>query len=169
MNGFDALSCFDLGSYATAKKFHRVRLCSLDEPFGGVETLISQPKTMNHASRPVETRKRLGITPEAWSASVGIEDMEDLIGDLEDALEGPVAALNDEEDAVGNDSYLFPRGKSALSGSVIQRKNGRARSLRARPDLPPDPPTPSVSRDHSEPATEESSSPSCGDRDSSGA
>jgi len=89
MNGFGALISFDLGSYATAKKFlDRVRLCSLGESLGGVETLISHPESMTHASVPVETRKRLGITPGLVRISVGIEDIEDLIGDLENAFEG---------------------------------------------------------------------------------
>ena len=89
MNGFGALISFDLGSYANAKKFlDRVRLCSLGESLGGVETLISHPETMTHASVPVETRKRLGITPGLVRISVGIEDIEDLIGDLENAFEG---------------------------------------------------------------------------------
>jgi cystathionine gamma-lyase/cystathionine beta-lyase/cystathionine gamma-lyase/homocysteine desulfhydrase len=89
MNGFGALISFDLGSYATAKKFlDRVHLCSLGESLGGVETLISHPETMTHASVPIETRKRLGITPGLVRISVGIEDIEDLIGDLENAFEG---------------------------------------------------------------------------------
>lgn len=89
MSGFGALISFDLGSYANAKKFlDRVRLCSLGESLGGVETLISHPETMTHASVPVETRKRLGITPGLVRISVGIEDIEDLIGDLENAFEG---------------------------------------------------------------------------------
>jgi cystathionine beta-lyase/cystathionine gamma-synthase len=89
MNGFGALISFDLGSYANAKKFlDRVRLCSLGESLGGVETLISHPESMTHASVPVETRTRLGITPGLVRISVGIEDIEDLIGDLENAFEG---------------------------------------------------------------------------------
>ncbi|HEV8435325.1 MAG TPA: cystathionine gamma-synthase [Thermoanaerobaculia bacterium] len=89
MNGFGALISFELGSYGNAKKFlDRVRLCSLGESLGGVETLISHPETMTHASVPVETRKRLGITPGLVRISVGIEDIEDLIGDLENAFEG---------------------------------------------------------------------------------
>jgi cystathionine gamma-lyase/cystathionine beta-lyase/cystathionine gamma-lyase/homocysteine desulfhydrase len=89
MNGFGALISFDLGSYANAKKFlDRVRLCSLGESLGGVETLISHPETMTHASVPVEDRKRLGITPGLVRVSVGIEDIEDLIADVENAFEG---------------------------------------------------------------------------------
>jgi cystathionine beta-lyase/cystathionine gamma-synthase len=89
MNGFGALISFDLGSYADAKKFlDRVRLCSLGESLGGVETLISHPESMTHASVPAETRHRLGITRGLVRISVGIEDIEDLIGDLENAFEG---------------------------------------------------------------------------------
>lgn len=89
MNGFGALIAFELGSYDNAKKFlDRVRLCSLGESLGGVETLISHPVSMTHASVPVETRDRLGITAGLVRISVGIEDIEDLIADLENAFDG---------------------------------------------------------------------------------
>jgi len=89
MNGFGAVIAFDLGSYDNAKKFlDRVKLCSLGESLGGVETLISHPESMTHASVPIETRTRLGITPGLVRISVGIEDIEDLIADLENAFDG---------------------------------------------------------------------------------
>jgi len=89
MNGFGAMISFELGSYDRAKKFlDRVRLCSLGESLGGVETLISHPESMTHGSVPVETRHRLGITPGLVRISVGIEDIEDLMEDLEYAFEG---------------------------------------------------------------------------------
>jgi cystathionine beta-lyase/cystathionine gamma-synthase len=87
MRGFGAMISFELGSLANAKKFlDRVRLCSLGESLGGVETLISHPETMTHASVPVETRTRLGITPGLVRISVGIEDVEDLIADVDQAF-----------------------------------------------------------------------------------
>jgi cystathionine beta-lyase/cystathionine gamma-synthase len=64
----------------------KVRLCSLGESLGGVETLISHPATMTHASIPEEERKRLGVTAGLVRISVGIEDVEDLIADLSQAL-----------------------------------------------------------------------------------
>jgi cystathionine gamma-lyase/cystathionine beta-lyase/cystathionine gamma-lyase/homocysteine desulfhydrase len=89
MNGFGAMIAFELGSKDNAAKFlNRVRLCSLAESLGGVETLISHPETMTHASVPIEQRQRLGITPGLVRISVGIEDVEDLIADLENAFEG---------------------------------------------------------------------------------
>ena len=89
MNGFGSMISFELGSFANAKKFlDRVRLCSLAESLGGVETLISHPETMTHASVPIETRTRLGITPGLVRISVGIEDIEDLIADLDHAFDG---------------------------------------------------------------------------------
>ena len=89
MNGFGSMISFELGSFENAKKFlDRVRLCSLAESLGGVETLISHPKSMTHASVPDETRKRLGITPGLVRISVGIEDVEDLIADLDNAFAG---------------------------------------------------------------------------------
>jgi cystathionine beta-lyase/cystathionine gamma-synthase len=87
MRGFGAMISFELGSYDNAKKFlDRVRLCSLGESLGGVETLISHPESMTHASVPLETRTRLGITPGLVRISVGIEDVEDLIADLDNAF-----------------------------------------------------------------------------------
>jgi cystathionine beta-lyase/cystathionine gamma-synthase len=89
MSGFGAVIAFELGSYENAKKFlDRVKLCSLGESLGGVETLISHPESMTHASVPGATRKRLGITPGLVRISVGIEDVEDLMADLENAFDG---------------------------------------------------------------------------------
>ena len=89
MNGFGSMISFELGSYDNAKKFlDRVKLCSLAESLGGVETLISHPTSMTHGSVPEEMRKRLGITPGLVRISVGIEDIEDLVADLENAFEG---------------------------------------------------------------------------------
>lgn len=87
MSGFGALISFELGSYENAKKLlDAVRICSLGESLGGVETLICHPATMTHASVPEEDRKRLGITPGLVRVSVGIEDEEDLRDDLDRAL-----------------------------------------------------------------------------------
>src|SRR6202162_5126135 len=88
MTGFGALISFELGSYEEAAAFlAKVRLCSLAESRGGAETLISPPATMTHASIPEEERNRLGVTPGLVRISVGIEDVEDLVDDLERALE----------------------------------------------------------------------------------
>ena len=65
----------------------RVRLCSLGESLGGVETLISHPATMTHGSIPEKEREKLGITMGLVRLSVGIEDVEDLVADLSQALE----------------------------------------------------------------------------------
>ncbi|HXN21851.1 MAG TPA: PLP-dependent aspartate aminotransferase family protein [Candidatus Dormibacteraeota bacterium] len=78
---------FDLGSADAARRLlNAVKLCSLAESLGGVETLISLPALMTHASIPVEVRERVGITPGLVRISVGIEDVEDLIADLDQAL-----------------------------------------------------------------------------------
>jgi cystathionine gamma-lyase/cystathionine beta-lyase/cystathionine gamma-lyase/homocysteine desulfhydrase len=87
MSGFGGMIAFDLGSLARAKRFlSRVRLCALGESLGGVETLISHPATMTHASVPADQRRRLGITDGLVRISVGIEDVKDLIADLEQAF-----------------------------------------------------------------------------------
>jgi len=89
MNGFGSMISFELGSFENAKKFlDRVRLCSLAESLGGVETLISHPVSMTHGSVPEAMRTRLGITPGLVRISVGIEDVEDLIADLDNAFDG---------------------------------------------------------------------------------
>ncbi|MFY9532299.1 MAG: PLP-dependent aspartate aminotransferase family protein [Candidatus Acidiferrales bacterium] len=85
--GFGAMLSFDLGSLAAARKLlDHVRLCSLAESLGGVETLISHPALMTHASVPADVRQQIGITDGLVRISVGIEDVEDLIADLEQAL-----------------------------------------------------------------------------------
>ncbi len=87
MSGFGGMISFELGSYEKAKAFlDRVRLCSLGESLGGVETLISHPVSMTHGSVPQETRERLGITPGLVRISVGIEDVDDLKADLAGAF-----------------------------------------------------------------------------------
>ncbi len=87
MQGFGGMISFDLGNFPTAKKFLRnVRLCALAESLGGVETLISHPATMTHASVPPEQRKRIGITDGLVRISVGIEDVQDIIQDLQQAF-----------------------------------------------------------------------------------
>lgn len=78
---------FDLGSLDSARRFlNQVKLCSLAESLGGVETLISLPAQMTHASMPPEVRERIGITEGLVRLSVGIEDLEDIIADLDQAL-----------------------------------------------------------------------------------
>jgi cystathionine beta-lyase/cystathionine gamma-synthase len=87
MTGFGGMIAFDLGGLDRARRFlEAVKLCLLGESLGGVETLISHPATMTHASVPAEERARLGITGGLVRISVGIEDVEDLIADLERAF-----------------------------------------------------------------------------------
>ena len=85
--GFGGMVSFETGSLDNAKKvLEGVKLCTLGESLGGVESLISHPATMTHASVPAETRDRLGITDGLVRISVGIEDVEDIIEDLDQAL-----------------------------------------------------------------------------------
>jgi len=88
MSGFGALISFETGSLANANKMLRkVRVCSLGESLGGVETLISHPATMTHAAVGEEGRRKIGITDGLVRISVGIEDVEDILADLDQALE----------------------------------------------------------------------------------
>ncbi len=86
-SGFGGMVSFETGSYENAKKvLEGVNLCTLGESLGGVETLISHPASMTHASVPEEKRTQLGITDGLVRISVGIEDVEDIIQDLDQAL-----------------------------------------------------------------------------------
>ena len=85
--GFGGMVAFETGSLDNARKvLEGVKLCTLGESLGGVETLISHPATMTHASVPAEKRESLGITEGLVRISVGIEDIEDIIEDLDQAL-----------------------------------------------------------------------------------
>jgi cystathionine beta-lyase/cystathionine gamma-synthase len=85
--GFGGMVAFDVGSLEAARTvLESVKLCTLAESLGGVETLISHPATMTHASVLAETRARLGITEGLVRISVGIEDTDDIIADLDQAL-----------------------------------------------------------------------------------
>jgi cystathionine gamma-lyase/cystathionine beta-lyase/cystathionine gamma-lyase/homocysteine desulfhydrase len=85
--GFGGMVAFETGSLDNAKKvLESVKLCILGESLGGVESLISHPATMTHASVPEEKREQLGITDGLVRVSVGIEDVEDIIADLDQAL-----------------------------------------------------------------------------------
>ena len=87
MSGFGAMIAFETGSLENANKMLRkVRVCSLAESLGGVETLISHPATMTHAAIGEEGRRRIGITDGMVRISVGIEDVEDIVADLDQAL-----------------------------------------------------------------------------------
>jgi cystathionine gamma-lyase/cystathionine beta-lyase/cystathionine gamma-lyase/homocysteine desulfhydrase len=87
MCGFGGLISIELGSLERARiLLEGVRLMSLAESLGGVETLISHPATMTHASVPPERRRAIGVTDDLVRISVGIEDVEDLREDLAQAL-----------------------------------------------------------------------------------
>src|SRR5436190_1700653 len=87
MRGFGGMVSFDVGTFEAARRVcNRVRLMSLAESLGGVETLISHPATMTHASVPPERRHAIGLTDSLVRISAGIEDVADLIDDLAQAL-----------------------------------------------------------------------------------
>jgi cystathionine gamma-lyase/cystathionine beta-lyase/cystathionine gamma-lyase/homocysteine desulfhydrase len=87
MSGFGSMITFETGSLPNANKMLRkVRVCSLAESLGGVETLISHPATMTHAALGSEGRRKIGITDGMVRISVGVEDVEDIIADLDQAL-----------------------------------------------------------------------------------
>ncbi|HEU4712615.1 MAG TPA: cystathionine gamma-synthase [Pyrinomonadaceae bacterium] len=87
-HGFGGMVAFDVGSFEAARTvLESVKLCTLAESLGGVESLISHPATMTHASVDEAKRQRLGITDGLVRISVGIEDTDDIIADLDQALE----------------------------------------------------------------------------------
>ena len=87
MSGFGSMITFETGSLKNANTMlKKVRICSLGESLGGVETLISHPATMTHAALGVKGRKAIGITDGLVRISVGIEDVDDILDDLDQAL-----------------------------------------------------------------------------------
>jgi cystathionine gamma-lyase/cystathionine beta-lyase/cystathionine gamma-lyase/homocysteine desulfhydrase len=87
MSGFGAMITFETGSLKNANRMlKKLRVCSLGESLGGVETLISHPATMTHAALGVKGRKAIGITDGMVRISVGIENVEDILADLEAGL-----------------------------------------------------------------------------------
>jgi cystathionine gamma-lyase/cystathionine beta-lyase/cystathionine gamma-lyase/homocysteine desulfhydrase len=88
MRGFGGIISVRLGTLENARTLlNHVQLMSLAESLGGVETLISHPATMTHASVPAEQRQRTGVTDDLVRISVGIEDADDLKDDLAQALD----------------------------------------------------------------------------------
>lgn len=85
--GFGSMISFEAGSLANADTFAKaLRICKLAESLGGVETLVCHPATMSHASIEASARAKLGITDGLIRLSIGIEDIEDIIADLDQAL-----------------------------------------------------------------------------------
>lgn len=90
MRGFGGMVSFNFqsGEKKDAVSFlEKVKIFTLAESLGGVESLANHPATMTHASVPPETRLSVGITDDLVRLSVGVEDIEDLIADLEQALQ----------------------------------------------------------------------------------
>ena len=89
MSGFGSMITIELGSLENAKAFtKRLRVATLGESLGGVETLVSHPATMTHAGLGAAGRAKIGITDGMVRLSIGIEDVEDLIADFDQALAG---------------------------------------------------------------------------------
>lgn len=87
MRGFGSMITFETGSLKNANTMlKKLRVCSLGESLGGVETLISHPATMTHAALGPKGRKAIGITDGLVRISVGIEDVDDILDDLDQAL-----------------------------------------------------------------------------------
>jgi cystathionine beta-lyase/cystathionine gamma-synthase len=104
MSGFGGMISIELGTRERAAHVLKsVRVFSLAESLGGVESLISHPATMTHASVTPEFRQKLGITDGLVRLSCGVEDTEDLIADLEQAFDGlPTAAGGPQRAEGGN-------------------------------------------------------------------
>ncbi len=88
MSGFGGMVSLELGTAERARRFvERTRIFALAESLGGVESLVGHPASMTHASVPREMREAMGLTDSLVRLSIGVEDVEDLIADLEQALE----------------------------------------------------------------------------------
>ncbi len=89
MSGFGGMISFDVGDVARAKRVvERFRLFALAESLGGVESLVGHPASMTHASVPLPMRQAMGLTDSLIRLSCGVEEVDDLLADLEQALEG---------------------------------------------------------------------------------
>ncbi len=87
MSGFGGMVSFDVGNVELARRIvGRVKIFQLAESLGGVESLIGHPASMTHASVPLSMREGMGLTDSLVRLSVGIEQVEDLLGDLEQAM-----------------------------------------------------------------------------------
>ena len=87
MSGFGALITFETGSLEKANSvLRRLKICTVGESLGGVETLISHPATMTHAALGEEGRAKIGLTDGMVRISAGSEDTDDLLEDLQQAL-----------------------------------------------------------------------------------
>lgn len=87
MSGFGGMISFELFDFESVKKFlKKVKIFTLAESLGGVESLVCHPVSMTHASVPEEKRLEFGLTENLIRLSVGIEDIEDLISDIEQAI-----------------------------------------------------------------------------------
>ena len=87
MTGFGGMIALETGSKENADKvLRRVRIFSLAESLGGVESLISHPSSMTHASVPPETRAKFGLSDGLVRLSCGVEELDDLLADLEHAV-----------------------------------------------------------------------------------
>jgi cystathionine beta-lyase/cystathionine gamma-synthase len=88
MSGFSGIISFELKGGLPAGKtvMNNVKLCSLAESLGAVETMITHPATMTHADVPAQERQARGLADGLVRLSVGIEDVDDILADLEQAL-----------------------------------------------------------------------------------
>ena len=88
MSGFSGMITFELtgGTEAGKQLMNHVKLCGLAESLGSVETMITHPASMTHADVPPKDRRRRGLTDGLVRLSVGVEDVEDIISDLEQSL-----------------------------------------------------------------------------------
>src|SRR6266700_2823512 len=87
MSGFGGMISIELGSVERARRFvEATRIFALAESLGGVESLVGHPASMTHVSVPREMREAMGLTDSLVRLSIGVEDVEDLIADLEQAL-----------------------------------------------------------------------------------
>src|SRR5260370_13938669 len=113
-----------------------MRLFTLAPSLGGVESLVSIPVLTSHLTLPAEERKRIGVTEQMIRLSVGIENADDLIADLEHALEAVAAS---ERAAVGGGA-LLASGSSWISGLFPDGLHLPSAPAKMKPGLPLTPP-----------------------------
>ena len=132
--GFGGMLSFEMkGGYAAAyRAIGRTKVCVLAVSLGGIETLITHPASMIHTHQTEEQRATAGISPGLIRLSVGIEDVEDIIADLDQALGGDGALTLDRRRSLGRCSPAAGGGRADRGAPALadaQRAAAGARGL----------------------------------------
>ena len=142
MKGFGSMITFELGSQSNANKvLRKLRVCSLGESLGGVETLISHPATMTHAALGADGRKAIGLTDGMVRISVGIEDVDaghdhQLHRERREGADEDRLVLRDRRRAGGATAPDDDRSSRPEVANTSSRNGSRPMTFRTRGSIP---------------------------------